>query len=71
MSSYVAVFLIDDDGTTKIVAPQLNKENLLHFSSLAARQLARGGPHDEHINRHAITLPRGSAESFATANVTA
>ncbi|KAI6859338.1 hypothetical protein KC338_g6054 [Hortaea werneckii] len=69
MSTYVAVFFIDDDGTTKIVAPQLNKKKLLHFSGLAAKQLAKGGPHDKR-NKHALTLPRGAVESTAAARIT-
>ncbi|KAI7277235.1 hypothetical protein KC345_g6746 [Hortaea werneckii] len=69
MSSNVAVFLIDDDGTTKIVAPQLNKEKLLHFSGLASKQLTEGGSHDKR-NKHALVLPRGSVESAAAARIT-
>ncbi|GAB1739797.1 hypothetical protein NU219Hw_g4733t1 [Hortaea werneckii] len=70
MSSYVAVFLIDDDGTTKIVAPQLDKEKLLYFSGLAARQIVKAGPHNKSINKHALTLPPGSVESTAAARLT-
>ncbi|KAI7488420.1 hypothetical protein KC351_g1978 [Hortaea werneckii] len=69
MSSSVAVFFIDDDGTTKIVAPQLNKEKLLHFSGLATKQLAKGGSHDKR-NKHALTLPRGAVKSTAAARIT-
>ncbi|KAI7498554.1 hypothetical protein KC367_g4983 [Hortaea werneckii] len=69
MSSHVAVFLIDDDGTTKIVTPQLNKAKLLHFSGRATKELAKGGSHDKR-NKHALTLPPGSVESTAAARIT-
>lgn len=70
MSSHVAVFLINDDGTTKIITPQLDKEKLLRFSGLAAKQLVKGGSNDKRINKHALTLPRGSIESTAAARIT-
>ncbi|KAI7213923.1 hypothetical protein KC333_g6306 [Hortaea werneckii] len=70
MSSYVAVFFIDDDGTTKIITPQLDKEKLLHFSGLATKQLATGGSHNKRINKHALTLPPRSVESTAAARIT-
>ncbi|KAI7085368.1 hypothetical protein KC356_g5931 [Hortaea werneckii] len=69
MSSSVAVFFIDEDGTTKVVTPHLNKEKLLHFSGLATKQLAKGSSHDKH-NKHALTLPPGSVESTAAARIT-
>ena len=68
-STSINVNLITDQGTTVLVA-KVDRNRLIHFSDLAAAQLANGGPHDTRLPKDAVTLARGQADGKAAARIT-